>query len=143
MNISELQTMWEEDTNIGDDLGAAAIKCSMLHSKYLNILIDSKLRLTKIEHEIAEFKAKKSKYFRGEMGKEELEENGWPQWQYKSLKNDIPDLIEADSDYQKISARQSYIKNMIYFLESVLGEIKNRNFAIKAAIDWQRFRAGI
>lgn len=143
MNLDELKDEWERDTKINDDLGTAAIQCSLLHSKYLNELINAKLRLTKIEHEIAEFKARKAKYFRGEMTKEELEEYGWQQWQYKSLRGDIPEMIEADTDFQKFQARQSYIKTMIYFLESVLGEIKNRNFAIKAAIDWQKFRAGI
>ncbi len=135
--------MWDKDSQIPDDLGTAALQCSNLHSKYLNILIDTKLRLTKVEHEIAELKTKKAKYFRGEMTKEELEENNWQQWHYKTLKNDIPELIEADSDYQKIALRQSYIKNMVYFLESVLGEIKNRNFAIGHAINWQKFRAGM
>ena len=57
--IEELKIMWEADCEIGDDLGDAARNCSKLHSKYINILIDSKLRLTKIEHEIAELKAKK------------------------------------------------------------------------------------
>lgn len=142
MDIEELKKTWETDSYIGEDLGAAAIQGSSLHSKYLNILINAKLRLTKVEHEIAELKATKSKYFRGEMTKEELTEKGWKQWQYKTLKSDIGELIDADADFQKYAARQSYIKNIIYFLESVLGAIKNRNFEIRAAIDWQKWRAG-
>ena len=140
--IIELQDWWNKDCLIGEDLGQEAIKCSMLHSKYLNELINTKLRLTKLEHEIAALKAKKSKYFRGEFTKEELEESGWKQWQYKTLKNDIADLIEADSDFQTILARHSYVKNAIYFLESVLGEIKSRGFSIRNAVEWAKFRNG-
>lgn len=143
MTLDELRQEWDKDTQISDDLGAAATNCSLLHAKYINELINTKLRLTKIEHEIAELKAIKAKYFRGEMTKEELTERGWQQWQYKTLKADIVDMIEADFDYQKLKTRESYMKTMVYFLESVLGEIKNRNFAIRAAIDWHKFRAGI
>jgi Recombination, repair and ssDNA binding protein UvsY len=143
MNLDELKTIWESDCEIGEDLGQAAINCSKLHSKYINMVIDTKLRITKTEHEIAELKARKAKYFRGEMSKTELEELGWQQWHYRTLKSDIGDLIEADSDYQKIQARHAYIKTMLYFLESVLGEIKSRNFTIRASIDWQKFRAGM
>lgn len=143
MTLDELRQEWDIDTKLDDDLGAAAIKCSILHAKYLNELIMCKLRLSKIDHEIAEYRAKKSKYYRGEMTKAELEENEWQQWQYKTIKSDIHDMIEADSEFQKFQTRQSYVKTSIYFLESVLGEIKNRNFSIKSAIDWRRFTSGM
>lgn len=140
--LDEIQKMWRVDCVIGDDLGRAAIECPMLHSKYLDELINAKLKLTKITHEIAELKTIKSKYFRGEMTKEELMSRGWTQWQYKSLKADIGELIEGDADYQKIQARESYMRTTISALESIMAEIKNRNWAIKASIDWQKFRSG-
>jgi hypothetical protein len=58
------------------------------------------------------------------------------------LKADIDNLIQADSDYQKLGMRVTYMKTMIYFLESVLGDIRSRGFTIKSAIEWQKFRAG-
>jgi hypothetical protein len=140
--LDELKVMWAEDCKVPDDLGYAAVTSPLLHSKYLNELSNARLKLTKIEHDLAELKAVKSKYFRGEMTKSELDERGWVQWQYRSLKADIPDLLEADKDIQTILARLSYMKTTIYFLESVMGEIKNRYWAIRSAIDWQKFRAG-
>jgi Recombination, repair and ssDNA binding protein UvsY len=131
MTLDELKLMWEKDAPIPDDLGAAALQQPMLHSKYIGFVIDAKLRATK------------SKYFRGEMTREELTDRGWQQWQYKTLKTDIEGLIEADSDYQKLVARESYLKSTIYFLESVLGAIKDRGWATKAGIDWAKFRAGV
>jgi hypothetical protein len=140
--LDELKLSWANDCVIKDDLGNAAISTPMLHAKYLDELITAKLKHTKITHEIAELKAVKGKYFRGEMTKEELTDRGWTQWQYRTLKSDIPELIDADAEYQKFMARESYMKTTIYFLESVLSEIKNRNWSIRAAIDWTKFRAG-
>lgn len=140
--LTELQADWASDCIIGDDLSAAAIKTPMLHSKYLNELITIKLKQTKIQHELAELKAAKTKYFRGEMTREELVIHGWEQWSYRTIKSDIEDLILADADVQLIMARDSYLKTVLYFLESVLVEIKNRNWTIRASLDWQKFRAG-
>ena len=142
MTLDELQKKWAIDCVIEDDLGAAAIRTPMLHSYYLNELITAKLKLTKTQHEFAELSAAKARYFRGEMTKPELDDRGWAQWQHRSLKSDIEGMIDADTDCQKIMAREGYMKAMIYFLESVLGEIKNRNWNVRASLDWQRFRAG-
>lgn len=142
MNLAELQEKWATDCIIEDELSNASIRTPILHSFYLNELVTAKLKLTKTQHEIAELSAIKAKYFRGEMTKAELDEYGWQQWQHRTLKADIIGMIEADSDVQKILAREGYMKTMIYFLESVLGELKNRNWEIRAAIDWMRFRSG-
>lgn len=143
MTIDELKALWAKDCEIDMiELDKAAIHCSLLHSKYLNYTIDSKLGLAKLQLDIASLEATKSKYFRGEMTTAELRERGWEQWMYRSLKSDIPALIQADEDMQKLVRREQYLKAMIYFLESVLGEIKNRNFAIRAAIDFAKMRAG-
>lgn len=142
MTLDEIQKAWATDCKISDDLGLAAIQTPMLHSKYIDELISAKLKHTKLTHEISECKAIKAKYFRGEMTKDELAERNWSQWQYKTLKADMQDVIDADPDYQKLLARESYVRTMIYTLESILGEIKNRNWTIRASLDWQRFRAG-
>jgi hypothetical protein len=142
MNLTELQEMWKSDCMISDDLGYESVRGPILHSRYIDELITAKLKHTKLTHEVAELKATKAKYFRGELSKEELDARGWKQWQYRSLKSDIPDMIDADPDYQKLMARESYMRTMIYFLESVMGEIKNRNWAIRTSMDWIKFRAG-
>jgi hypothetical protein len=140
--LNDIQVMWSKDCKIGEDLGQASIESPMLHSKYLDELIAAKLKHTKCVAEIAEMKTLKSKYFRGEMTKDELAEKGWQQWQYKTIKADIMDHVEADPDYQKLHVRAEYMRTTIYALESILNEIKNRNWAIRANLDWQRFRSG-
>lgn len=142
MTLDELKEAWAKDCVISDDLGASAINIPILHSRYLDELTNYRLKATKITHEISELKANKSRWFRGELTKSELETLGWSQWMYKTLKADIPELIDAEPDIQKLQARESYIKTVIYFLESVMGEIKNRNWAIRAAIDYRKFMSG-
>jgi hypothetical protein len=144
MNLTELQASWEQDCVI-DDLhpDRASAKTPSLHSKYLNELLAIKLKFTKTQFDLAELRARKSRYFRGEMTREELEELGWEQWQYKTLKSDLDSLLEADREVQTINARVEYLKATIYFLESVLGEIRTRSFHCKNIIEWQKFRAGV
>lgn len=141
--IEELKTWWSTDCIIDeDDLGGAAAKTPMLHSKYLNELLNAKLKLTKTILELNKLRALKGKYFRGELTTAELQERGWEQWHYKSLKSDIDGLIDADEDVQKEIARLEYIKAMIYFLESVINQIRSRSYDVKAIVEWQKFRAG-
>jgi hypothetical protein len=143
MTLDEIREQWANDCHIDDlHLDKAAANSPHLHSKYLNELLSAKLKLTKLNFDLVNLKVKKAKYFRGEMTKEELQELGWEQWNYRSLKSDIEQLIEADSDVQTILARVEYIKAIIFFLESVLGEIKARSFHVKNILEWQKFRAG-
>jgi hypothetical protein len=76
------------------------------------------------------------------MTREELASFGWDQWQYKTLRGDVDGLIDAEPDFQKLVTREAYVKTVIYFLESVLQEIKARSFHVKNLIEWSRFRAG-
>jgi len=143
MSIDELREQWKSDCQINEEnLSGEALRIPMLHSKYLNELIQYKLKQTKVQLDIAQLRALKGRYFRGELTSEELKERGWDQWSYRTLKSDIDGLLEADPDIQVLIIRDQYIKSAIYFLESCMSEIKNRNFAIKSAVDWIKWRSG-
>lgn len=143
MTLDELKTAWEQDCNI-DELNPdrSSARSPQLHSKYLNELLDYRLKLTKTNFEYSQLKSAKARYFRGEMTKEELDLKGWEQWQYKTLRSDIESMIDADPEAQKIEARVEYLKAVITFIESVMSEIRNRSFHCKNIIEWQKFRAG-
>ena len=141
--IEELKDKWAIDCIINDDdLSASAAKTAQLHSFYLNELINAKLKYTKTQLDMNKVRALKGKYFRGELTTLELKELGWQQWQLRTLKSDIEGLIDADEEVQKYIGRIEYIKAMMYFLESVLGQIKSRTFDVRAMMDWAKFRAG-
>lgn len=143
MTLDELRESWIHDCEIDqNDLGTAAARSPNLHAKYLDELINYKLRLTKTQNEIIEYRVKRTRYYKGEMTREELAEAGWDQWQYKTLKSEIDSLIDAESNFQKLSTREQYIKTVIFTLESIMSEIRSRSFTIKNIIEWQKFRAG-
>ena len=143
MTLDELQKAWEEDCVIDDqNPDKASAKSPHLHSKYLNELIAYKMKLNAIQSSMIALRNVKTKYFRGEMTREELQERGWEQWQYKTLKSEIESLLDADPEIQKLFAREAYVKTAIYFLESVLGEIRARSFHCKTIADFAKFRAG-
>ena len=144
MTLDELQQAWAVDCVIDEqNPDKASAKSPQLHSKYLNELISFKMKLNKIQLDMLELKNAKTKYFRGEMTREELNERGWVQWQYKTLKSEIESLLDGDSDIQKLYAREAYVKTAIYFLESVIGEIRSRSFHCKNIITWMQFRSGV
>lgn len=143
MTLEQMRNEWTADCEIDElDLSKAAGRSPHLHSKYINELIQVKLKLTKTTFDLAQLRVKKSKYFRGEMTQEELVELGWEQWQYRTLKSDVESLVDADSDVQLIQTRVEFLRTTIYFLESVLNEIKSRSFHIRNMIEFQKFRAG-
>jgi hypothetical protein len=85
----------------------------------------------------------RSRYYQGILSKEELEDYGWSQFQgLKPLKSDMQSKLDGDSELQKIRLKVQYIEAMHYQLESILNQIKGRDWSIKNHIQWQMFQAG-
>jgi hypothetical protein len=145
MNIEEIQQMWETDCQIDDNhLGEQATLTPKLHSKYIKELIQYKLKLTKTKSEYNMLRKTKFRYYRGEMSRDELKEFGWEQWQYnKPLKAEMDEFLSGDSDLSKIEARIEYLETGIYLLESILNQLKSRDWEIKSHIEWKKFLAGM
>lgn len=145
MKLDDVLVMWEADSEIDDNhLGEAAIKTAKLHSKYLKILIDAKLRKTKLEIDYSALRKTKIRYYRGELTKQELDELGLEQWQYnKPLKAEMDEFLKGDEDLSKILIRLEYIDTMVYALESILTQIKQRDFQLSNGIKWKQFLAGM
>lgn len=144
MNIEELYTMWETDSEIDENhLDKASIYSAKLHSKYIRILIQHKMKSAAYQAEYNNLRQAKFRYYRGEMGKEELKERGWDQWQgLKPLKNELDQFLQGDSDLIKITLKIDYIKIMIEALESIMKQISSRDWSIRNAIEYKKFIAG-
>lgn len=145
MRLDEILDMWEVDSKIDDNhLGEASTVTAKLHSKYLRLLIDAKLKKTKLDIEYSALRKTKIRYFRGELTRQELEELGWEQWQYnKPLKAEMDEFLKGDEHLSKILVRQDYIDTMVYALESIMGQIKQRDFQLSNGIKWKAFLAGM
>ena len=145
MKLDEIQNMWEADCNIDDNhLGEAATTTPKLHSKYIRLVVEAKLKLSKLSVDYNNLRKTKFRYYRGEMTRSELTELGWDQCQStKPLKSEMEEILEGDSDLNTIKIKVEYLSTMVYLLESILGQIKSRDFQIKNGIAWKQFLAGM
>ena len=144
MTLDELQQMWEKDCEIDDNyLGENSTLTPKLHAKYVKLLVNTKLKHTKLQADYLLLRKNKFRYYRGELSRDELTDLGWQQWQgIKPLKNEMDEFLQGDSELATIKIKIDYLETMIYFLESVLGQIKARDWQIKTAVEWKKFLAG-
>lgn len=145
MNLEEIQNSWEKDSAIDDSyLGEASTLTPKLHAKYIRLLINIKLKHTKNKSEYNILRQTKFRYYRGELSRQELQELSWDQWQYtKPLKNEMEEFLKGDKDLNALDLRISYLETMIYLLESILTQIKSRDYQIGNGIKWKAFLAGM
>jgi len=145
MKIDDVLVMWEADSVIDDNhLGEASTRTAKLHAKYIKLLVEAKMKKTMLDIEYNALKKTKIRYYRGELTKGELSDLGWEQWQYnKPLKAEMDEFLKGDDDLSKISMRIEYIETTIYALESILSQIKSRDFQLSNGIKWKVFLAGM
>ncbi len=127
-----------DDTEL--DIESMAIP--QLHSKYLNIYMDEKLLLQKINSDYYRLKKMKWEYYTGKLDQDQLDEYGWEPFQLKILKQDIDLYMDSDEDLQKLLNKQAYQKEKINYLDAILKSVNNRQWNIKGAIEWRKFING-
>ena len=145
MKLSDLQEMWAEDCKIDEtNLGKESARVPILHAKYINLLSSTRLNLRKAESDYLNCRRKKYRYYRGEMSRSELEEEGWEQWQgTKPLKNEIDEFLQGDSDLISFTDKIEYYKTVLYQLEQIIRSINSRTWDIKSSIEWAKFTNGL
>jgi len=145
MKLDEILDMWEVDSSIDDNhLGEASTTTPKLHAKYIKLLVQAKLRQTKLNIDFNSLRKTKFRYYRGELSREELAELKWDQWQYnKPLKAEMEEFLKGDDDLSAIQTRIDYIDTMVYALESIMTQIKARDFQLSNGIKWKTFLAGM
>jgi hypothetical protein len=145
MNIEQLQDAWDIDCQIDNNyLGETTTATPKLHAKYLKLLVNIKLKHTKLGSDYNILRKNKFRLYRGELSREELAALDWTQWQgVKPLKNEMDEFLQGDTELNVMRVKIDYLETMIYFLESVLGQIKARDWQIKTAVEWKKFLAGM
>lgn len=144
MKLNELQEMWAADCQIDQtNLGRSAARVPELHAKYLNFLSSVRLQHRKAEAEYLRLRKLKTRYFRGELTKEELVELGWDQYlNNRPLKNEMEEVMATDEDIIRATDKVEYLKTIMFHLEQILKSINSRTWDIKSAIEWHKFTNG-
>ena len=144
MDFDSINDMWANDCKINrNDLTIETLNTASLHQKYLGMLMKCKGNLIRYQSQFASLRDLKTRYYNGELSKDELADNGMVQYQgLKPLKSDMQNKLDGDSDIIKMKLKIEYVEAMIYQLESILHSIKGRDWAIKNHIQWLQFQAG-
>ena len=141
MNLETLQEMWKKDSVIDTDLYCEeSTKIPQLHMRYMEFHNTFSLMKKERELEMRRLIREKWLYYKGKA----------PATVYKDMpfdlklttKEEINMFIEADEDIRKIKYKIDYLDQVIFFLESVIKQISVRNFQIKNAIDWTKWKEG-
>ena len=144
MNLEELKNSITKDSQIDStELGVESLKIPQIHSKYLNILTDLKLLLTKQQQDFAVLKLRKWKIYTGKASQEELDLWKEDPFDLDILRTDVDKFIDADKSLNDLKAKISLTEVKVKTVEEFLKALNNRNFAIKSAIDWQKMMNGI
>jgi len=144
MNLENLKELITKDSQIDStELGIESLKIPQIHSKYLTILADVKLLLTKHQNDLAVLKLRKWKIYTGKASREELEAWGEEPSELTLLKSDVEQFVEADPKVIELKAKLSVTEIKLKMVEEFIKSLNNRNFMIKSAIEWQKMMNGI
>ena len=143
MKFEEIQKLWSGDCEIDEtELSQESVKIPQLHNKYLILFHDERLRLRTMKFDHSKLLKVKREYYSGRMDETELEAYEWEPFQYKLLKADVQEYIDADDDIIEGKKKISLQEEKVDYLEAIVKGLSNRGYLIKNAIDWKRFTEG-
>lgn len=138
--------MWNEDCVIHEmRLDEASRDAPLLHSKYLELLSHTKLKLKRAEAQQKILLKDKWLYYNGKMPEEDLKTKGWnpdPFNGLKVLKGEMDYYYDSDPEIQKSEERIEYYKTSIDVLKEILSNITWRHQTVKNMIEWKKFQSG-
>tara|TARA_R100001591_G_C4305274_1_gene171489 strand:+ start:101 stop:535 length:435 start_codon:yes stop_codon:yes gene_type:complete len=143
MNLSDLYEMVQSDLSIDKtELDTESLKTPQLHNKYLIMHSQEKLKLEQLLSERKIKRKDKWLYYTGKMSEEQLRFHGWEPFDLTILKTDVDRFIESDTDIIRLGAKITLQEEAVNYLESVVKLISNRQWNIRAALDWIKFTQG-
>ena len=143
MKFEEIQEEWTHDCPIDDtELAQESVKIPQLHNKYLIFYSNEKLKFKEIKFLFSSLIKRKRDYYSGKMTAEELEAADWEPFQYKLLKADVQEYIDADENVIESKKLLALQEEKVNYLESIVKGLSTRGYLIKNAIDWKRFTEG-
>ena len=140
-NLEAILEMWKKDSVIDTDLYCEeSTKIPQLHMRYMEFFNTYSLMKKEREIEMRRLIREKWLYYKGKAPSKVYKEMPFD---FKlTTKEEVNMFIESDEDICKLQYKIDYIEQIINFLEGVLRQIGNRNFQIKNAIEWEKFKNG-
>lgn len=131
MDLQSIQKMAQGDLESNpDDIEFISIQTPILQSKYLRLLNEESLRLTRLESK-----------------KDQLFMEKWKLYKYNydyviDKKDDLLAHINGDSDMVEIKERIALSKRTMDYLEDIIKTLRERSFHIRNLIEYRKFISG-
>ena len=141
MNLDDIQSMWEKDSQIDkDNLHDESLKIPALHAKYHEMFNNILLLRKRAEQQRKNIRHERYEFFSGKADPEVYIENPFP----KKIrdKDTMQKYMDADENMKNINLKIDYYETQMNYLESILKQINNRTYQIKNAIEWNKFISG-
>ena len=141
MNLDDIQSMWEKDSQIDkDNLHDESLKIPALHAKYHELFNNILLLRKRAEQQRKNIRHERYEFFSGKADPEVYIENPFP----KKIrdKDTMQKYMDADENMKNINLKIDYYETQMNYLESILKQINNRTYQIMNAIEWNKFISG-
>jgi Recombination, repair and ssDNA binding protein UvsY len=145
VDINKLAEMWIEDVEIDEtEPGRELIKIPKLHAKYLRILTHHSLTVKKLSSDYNTRRRIKWEYYNGDLNNpDDLERYKLPPMEKKILRADINTYLDSDQELNDILLKKVYHEEIVDFCKSVVRELNNRTYQLRASIEWAKFTGGL
>ena len=144
--LDEILDDWKKDCEISEThLDESSRKVPLLHSKYLDILMQAKLLLKKKEFDQKVLLKRKWLYYNGKMDQNEVEKLGWnpdPFDGLKILKGEMDYYYDSDPEIQDSEKNIVYYKTIVETLTEIINNLNWRHQTISNIIKWKQFQSG-
>lgn len=141
MDLETIYKLAEEDTKIDmTQLDVESLKVSSVHNKYLKILSGEILRLKTLQTQRSEIVKDKWLYY---MGKAPDAVYAKEPFDLKITRSEVDVFIDGDKAVIEINTKINYQQEKVKYLEELIKGINNRNWNIRNAIEFHKFKNGI
>lgn len=153
MTIEQLLSEWAIDSKIDPlKIEATIREIPSLHNKYLTFLVYENRKLRKLERERNSLVQLRTEYFYGDtLDNVELAAirakskypDSWHPFARRLVKTEISRFVDNAPDVQDITEEYGEQKQVVDALTLILKEIMQRNFHLRAIIDYKKFQEAV
>lgn len=142
ITFKELKDMAAKDAEIPEDsLTTQSLQTVKLYNKYQNIFYELANQLSNLKHEQNKVKLKVQRFWLG-LEKDSVYQENPDKKKDRVLKTDVDTYIKADEVYIEATKKVEECELMANYVDQFLKQLSGRNFAIKNAIDYIKFKNG-
>jgi hypothetical protein len=140
MKIEDIMEEWKKDAKIDEiNLDTSSIDIPNLHAKWLEIRTKAKSKLIKLQYTKKKLTKTLYEYYRGNLNNpDDLKEIGREPLLNKPLNSETTIYVDADDEMININLRIAAQEEIVEVLTEILKSINNRNWVIKAAVDYRK-----